>query len=548
MNRRPHSPQEHATTQPRVATLACALILLLISAAGGGCAFDIYKPGAVGKAITIDPDADGALIAPAGDDSAGTQTWAEQGNWPDRWPVWSGLRRSTVETSRARVMGTVVRLPRAVHPMGSGSDAEQRINREQQADVNLLMSRRRIRVGDVTLKFEGEGPGSFVFAEDEGRSSQDHADAAMYLKFVSGREMPLDGSTKGGRAEILVRPSDSFSSSSERTRLVQIQRTWFAYFNPETGTPSTPGQVRLTRPRGIAVVLPGIFGTPDNVVNPLIRKLRERGWGVLFMLAQPSRFTEHARFEIDERTDFDATGRQIADLLTDRACECAYSVHGAMLYVRQNVPGARELPVSIVGMSGGAMMLSTIVARDPEMFQSAVTIAGGADFLGIALESAYTGWINAVRVMIKSEANEPELARRLMTAYHQHAPLDSTRTFEVLSKMPTLMIHANHDRAVPARYGDLAWRLAGKPERWTIGMGHELLFMTLPWHLDRVCDWVVKRTSAPAPVPASNGATPPSTQVVTRRAAEPRTPAPAAPTGFTRNALPPGPASGSVPE
>ncbi len=521
----------------RVTMSACLLALAAIIATSAGCAFDIYKPGGIGASRTIDSELDSGVMP--GQDEAHALPDADA--WPDRWPVWSGLRRATTESSRARVMGTIVRLARPVRPMGHGEDAERRVNREQQEDVNLLMSRRRVRVGDGTVRFEGEGPGSFVFAEDDAPPAS--INAAMYLKFVSGREVTVDRLGRPVDSGLAMRGERS-EEASPRARLIRIQRTWFAYFNPRPAVTNPPGRVTLVRPQGIAVVLPGIFGTPENVIDPLISTLRDRGWGVLFMLAHPSRFTEHARFEVGDDTDLDVAGSQIADMLTDRASECAYSVHGAMLYVRQTVPGAAEVPVSIVGLSGGAIVLSTVISRDPVMFQSAVTIAGGADFLGIALESAYTGWINAVRVVLKDGARKEDVARRLLDIYHQHAALDSTRTFGVLSTMPTLMIHANHDRAVPARYGDLAWQLAGKPERWSIGMGHELLFMTLPWHVDRICDWIVDRT--PAPTPVSRDAAPPRPQPAVRGTTE--APPSTARTVTTPTARPPETLGRSTPE
>ncbi len=495
-----------------VATLLLAATLSL-----SGCGFDIYKPGSDPLRGTLSDGAQGISPNDSGDDmidppASTPGAWASSDAWPARWPVWSGLSRAVVSTSNARPMGTIVRLPRAARPMSQARDTDRRVSEEQQQDVNMLMSRRRIRVGDATVRFEGEGPGSFVFVTSNESDEPITDDAAFYLKFVSGREVTPEtslGITLPGSAP--TPPTSAITDDGDMPkRLVRIQRTWFAYYAPTVPDGQVSERATLARPRAIAVVLPGIFGTPESAINPLIQSLRDRGWGVLFMLAHPSRFTEQSRFEFNEHSDIDALGARIAATVTDRAAECAYAVHAAVLHVRQTLPQGATLPVSIIGMSGGAMVLSTVVARDPEMFQSAVVIAGGADFLGIAMDSTYTGWINAVRVVNTSETRAAETDARLLRAYYRAATLDSTRTFGVLRTIPTLMIHANADRAVPAKFGDLAWTLAGKPERWTIGLGHELLFFSLPWHTDRICDWVIERTPAPEKRPATPIAPPAS--------------------------------------
>lgn len=491
------------------AALVC--VLAGLTAALSGCGMTIYKPARSAGALGID----GSMGTSDGSGEAGgeagasaelaalqNEVWMKPEAWPARWAVWSGLRRSTLANSPVRPMGIVTTVRGPVRAMRAGPETQQKIEQEQTSDVAQLMYRRRVRVAEGVVRFEGEGRGSFVFLsrdEREEGGGEPPIKAAMYLKFISGREVPMSRSLAepGSGVRRLWgddrKVDDDKDGQEEATRLVQIQRTWFAYYDPTPGVNGSSAE----KPKGVAVLMPGLFGTPDNVILPLIREMQARGWGVLRMLAHPSRFTERVVFEINKGDDLDEKGALIADILTDRAAECAYSVHAALLYLRQEKPGTAGLPTTLIGMSGGAMVLPTVMARDPGQFQSAVVIAGGADYLRIALESNYTGWIDAVKVKIAEEIDTPELRAALVKAYQKHAPLDTTQTTRVLRVLPTLMVHGTTDRAVPAHLGDESWELAGRPERWVYEVGHELLFFSLPWQIERMADWIEQHTPKP---------------------------------------------------
>jgi hypothetical protein len=46
---------------------------------------------------------------------------------------------------------------------------------------------------------------------------------------------------------------------------------------------------------------------------------------------------------------------------------------------------------------------------------------------------------------------------------------------------------------VPARYGELLWERLGKPERWSWGYGHQLLFWRLDGYAERIGEWMEER-------------------------------------------------------
>lgn len=503
------SPGDAPATPPRprphMLTLRTLRSIFLLAALPlcAGCGMTVYKPG---DPVSIDLDAAtaAALATSLEHPEAGDDAWMKPETWPERWPVWSGLRRGTVAAARVKPVGMIIPIKGPVRAMRSGPQTQQKIEAEQSADVQLLMNRRRVRLGDTTVRFEGEGRGSFVYLPLGPDDPPIQGKAAIYLKFLSGREVPMPPRGQSAPSSSLLSPPagpNADADQPEPTRLVQIQRTWLAYYEP------LPEAAPARQPKGVVVLMPGLFGTPDDVVVGLLQNMRARGWGVLRLLSQPSRFTEQRTFRLTPETDIDAEGARIADVLTDRAAECAYAVHAALLYLRQERPETATVPTALVGMSGGAITLPTVLARDPQMFQSAVCIAGGVDFLRIALESTYTSWIDAVKVQYDDRVESGAVEPRLVTAYQRSAPLDTVKTAKALRMLPTLMIHARGDGAVPAHLGDELWLRAGKPERWTFNVGHELLFFLLPNHFTRLGQWIEQNTPNPAAGGAGSGAT-----------------------------------------
>jgi fermentation-respiration switch protein FrsA (DUF1100 family) len=258
-----------------------------------------------------------------------------------------------------------------------------------------------------------------------------------------------------------------------------VQRTWVAYYD---STREGDG------PRGIALVMPGLFNTPEPVIEYVIAKLRGRGWAVLRMMAQPSRFTERTRFAIDP-DHLDASAAAIADEMQDRAAECAFAAQAAFDHVLGQHPALAKHPRIALGMSGGAMTLPTVLAREPEKYAAAVIVAGGADFYEIAVESNYRHLVEAISFEWPTPPTVAQ-AEQLDREYLRHGNLDSYHTAPLLAGKPILMIHGTHDGAVPAHLGDLLWERLGKPERWPEESGHEEVFAHLPKNTDRILDWL----------------------------------------------------------
>jgi hypothetical protein len=303
------------------------------------------------------------------------------------------------------------------------------------------------------VRFEGDG--SFVFRPRPGKAAGDGASCFVYI------------------------------SASERGEHLAIERTWFTYY-PASGAA-----------RGTALLMPGLFGTPLSTLELFTKRLHEQGWAVVRMMSQPSRFTERVMYDVD-LGEINAAAARIAQDTCDRAAECGLAAQAAMDRIVGTHPELAKLPRIAVGMSGGAMTLPTVVAREPDKYAAAVIIAGGCDFFAIARETNYVFLVDSVHFHWSPSEPDPEQVRALDAAYLERAKLDSYFTAESLRGKPVLMLHADHDGAVPAHLGDLLWERLGKPERWVQTAGHEELFIKLPEQMDAIMAWIDTHAKATA--------------------------------------------------
>lgn len=339
---------------------------------------------------------------------------------------------------------------------------------------------------DGGFQFQPEGPGSMIFLLDPRYRGPDAAplprpkptDPSHVFKFVSGT--PVE---RGIGPEA-----------------VQIERTWMTFSDP---LPAGDQEAR-----GIIVVVPGMLGTPKPIIDTMVGIFRARGWSVLRLLSHPSRFTEHATFEVDT-ADLTGTVARISDTLTGRAAEAAYAVEAGLDHVLGLRPELGELPTVLLGMSGGAMISPVIHARAPERFDAAVLIAGGSHFLSISVGSNYSRWVDAIA--FDWEPDDPDTLgvptdlalTALEIKYLDRARLDSYWLAPLMRDMPVLMLHGSKDKAVPAARGDELWRQLGRPERWVMPVGHEVLFLGLPLQAGRIESWITDQLSPPPQEPAS---------------------------------------------
>jgi len=326
--------------------------------------------------------------------------------------------------------------------------------------INLLLSSSSEPLED-TLSPELEIGGGFIVRPLEGEHASAPGEHRQYLTFVSGER-------------------------DETTQTLRVQRTWFTFAEPEG-----------VKPRGLAILMPGMFATPREVSDRAERGLLMRGWAVLRMLAPPSRMTERVVYSIpldDDRTEI---MHEIATDLDDRVAECAYAVKAAADHV---VRGSRILgdsPRVIIGMSGTGIALPTVVAYDPSAYDAAVIIAGGANSFSIARRSSYRDWIDSVNIEFTPRAPANAELAKIDAQYLDVSTLDSAHTASAMAGIPTLMVHGSTDTAVPSDTGDLLWEKLGRGERWVLPVGHELVFAAMPLRMVAMLDWLESKTSEP---------------------------------------------------
>lgn len=328
-----------------------------------------------------------------------------------------------------------------------------------------------------SYKFQAEGPGCYLFVHqppvdgaddkktDTAKKNKD-GEPELAFKFISAQ---LDGIVQGGQG------------SEDQ---LQLERTWFTYRVPR-------GE---KEPIGTILLMPGMFGTPEPVIDGVEKYFRSKGWSVLRMLSHPSRFTERMRFGLEDGAEA-KVAQQIAEMFDTRAAEAAYAASAAMRFVHERFSDNADKPVVLLGMSGGAMILPSVYSFDPSLYSAGVLIAGGGNFLEINVRSNYAKWIDALDIDADpsdAEIQRPEKAelRELATLYLAMSKLDSLHTAESMHGVPMLMLHGSNDKAVPASTGDALYEALGRPERWVYPIGHELIFAALPLQTPKIERWI----------------------------------------------------------
>ncbi|MFZ4573965.1 MAG: hypothetical protein ACOYN0_06180 [Phycisphaerales bacterium] len=281
--------------------------------------------------------------------------------------------------------------------------------------------------------------------------------AAMTFEFVSGASL--------GEADGVLQ--------------VGLERTVFSLIEPGAGKTV----------KGVALLMPGLFGTPPGTLDGLTKALNSDGWCVLRMWAQPSRFTEIVNFEIDLSKDVEAQAGEIARATGERLSECAFAVQSAFDHVEKAKPELAKLPRVAIGFSGGALSLPTVVAREPDRYSAFVMVGGGADSFLMTLKTAYT-FVGGPKFTFVGEKPTNEQLLAFDRAYLERAPQDSYHTAALLKGRRVLMFNADGDTAVPAPLGNLLWERAGRPERVIHKGRHESLFFTLPAEFGRIREFL----------------------------------------------------------
>ncbi len=459
---------------------------------------------------SIAPAVNTQVVARASSLVATDETEAAVSRWPMRWGN-DPEQRGTIIELEPDVPLRPIHLSR--HHQFRSTDVEYTDANQLAADIGI----------ETGFKFKSEAGGSFLFVPNPENKVHLYADPIqdsgtlqksdipdLSFKFVSATKYEPDkvselvvenqktGEKKKYNMTIAGKKDPEFASGEDH---VELQRTWFTYRDPK-------GEEYKSEPVGMIILLPGMFGTPDVIIDGLEKYWHHQDYGVLRMRSHPSRFTQHAMMNVVSGNE-KSVARKAAAINDERVAEGAYATKAALDYVMNLRPGLQDKPIVLVGMSGGAMMLPTVYAYSPEAYDGAVLIAGGADFLMIAIESNYKAWIDAMVFDFKAGNKEPRLdtdlgkptdeqLETLSASYLKKSKLDAYHTATEMTDIPVLMLHASADKAVPSSSGQLLYQQLGQPERWSYPIGHELIFAGLPTQVTRIDKWITKHVIDPA--------------------------------------------------
>lgn len=453
-----------------IARTAIAIIMLSLGASAAGCVSVIplsESAGRVSPPTNATPQRSADQTPETGPElvtgiAPGTQVW------PDRWgDTTQGLGKGVVVPVEGPLSAWSPRRHGPWHSrVPKGTDLEQ---------VAALANG---RVAAEGYRFRMEGYGAFIFERDPDTPAPQpgepvgRSEPAMMFVFVSGRP---EGD------------SEPVGSGNTGPRIA-IERTWFAYYDHRRGgspTPDDPGT-------GTVMLLPGLFGIPEQVVDVVTSTMRQRGWNVIRMLAPPARFVEKTAIELDP--DDPGSPAEAAGELMHRIAETAYAAEAAWEHVIEARPDLADYPKIVFGGSGGALALPAVVRRDPGRYDGAVVVAGGANILDVVSTSTYTEPVQALDFdwtgYEHGATPPPDVLDAFTKSYLRHAPLDGYHAGAWFGDTPVLIVQASGDRAVPVKNSELLWSRLGEPEKWTISGNHLTLFLSLWLHTPRILDWV----------------------------------------------------------
>jgi len=258
-------------------------------------------------------------------------------------------------------------------------------------------------------------------------------------------------------------------------------------------------------PRGLIVYLTGIRGL--TIDAKALRVWRARGWRVL-VVTPPANIIRRddpligqspleTRENLGDTEAIESLGSRLARDIDSRLAEWAYSVEGVLSYLDADQQGRPPTtPTAVVGMSLGALALPATVARQPERFEAAVIIAGGANILEILERSPLAR--GGIRVRHEGgKLTEPQ-RHLLFETYLERTRLDPYAAAGHLADIPVLQIHATHDEIVPAELGELLHQRLGRPERLDFPVSHIVLAWILPSQAGRIENWISGAIAAEA--------------------------------------------------
>lgn len=247
-----------------------------------------------------------------------------------------------------------------------------------------------------------------------------------------------------------------------------------------------PDPSNVSATRGIVVAMRPISGS--TYIRPVINELRHRGWVVIETSLGFGIAGVGERRDAAHEDDLRRFGTEIAKLADDRLSESAFGCEAMIGLIREDRPELIDKPVVVIGFSAGAIGAPTVAARLGDQVAALVLVGGGVNIAQITSTSELSNFGLGVR--FRGQPLRGEMLDVFSESYLAASKLDGHHTAELLRGTPALMLHAEDDTIVPAPQGETLHERLGRPERWTFGGGHELLFLQLGAFSGAIADWI----------------------------------------------------------
>ncbi len=225
---------------------------------------------------------------------------------------------------------------------------------------------------------------------------------------------------------------------------------------------------------GLAFVYCGLGGL-QNASKILGTELLENGWAIVYVYT----VLNAPKYNTKIMLTGENSAQEIVDLFDKKYCQVIAATKSIKQIVKEKIPKIQSLPLVLIGISAGALNTPAVYHELLDEVDAVVLIAGGANMFEIVRNGEFTKWNFS----------------KMFTPYTDDAAylaLPSRDPYYLAPELPenTLLVHANWDKIVPAKNGDLLWKRAGQPERWIFSGGHLGLFMTFDWHADDIVEWI----------------------------------------------------------
>jgi hypothetical protein len=259
--------------------------------------------------------------------------------------------------------------------------------------------------------------------------------------------------------------------------------------------------------KGIVIWLHSAGGTAYE--RPLCRRLVKMGWWVLES-EFPWPLERSRAYFVDHigGTWLTNTADDLAQEFDQRLLIVSDAVN-ASLKLLEDSRGLSGLPRVVVGASLGGFTAPAVCAGLDRPPVATAFIDTGADFIDLlrhsplpdarvvlfVLDVQYSQQSNEMKRLQARGLNDAEVAE-LTRQFEAASTLGPAKLLPALAHTPALVVSATDDEIVREPSREALWEKLGRPERWQVNSGHEMLVYLLPHWGDEIAEWIDRHGSS----------------------------------------------------